>query len=206
MFHIIRRIHHILLYVVDHFTLKMKFWRKNTLLKPVDIRLMNLKERLQNIKSYFHKSMMYILGDDIFSALACKGKREWEARAHSSHQTRNAQEQGRQISPSGRNKTWPADNIPCVGGMFQQPKLKVTHSRPEIPGVSALGKDIDDFHTGFNSSLGNAHTWVPQNSGIRMSMRDKFQLITMNEIWQWNGGLVKNDSKSVTCVSVHQKK
>lgn len=74
--------------------------------------------------------------------------------------------------------------IPCVGGMFQQPKLKVTHLRSEIPGVSAVGKDIDDFHTGFNSSLGNAHTRVPQNSGIRMSMRDKFQLITMNEIWQ----------------------
>lgn len=66
MFHIIRRIHHVLFYVVDHFTLKMKFWRKNTLLEPVDIRLMNLKERLQNIKSYFHKSMMYILGMTFF--------------------------------------------------------------------------------------------------------------------------------------------
>lgn len=34
----------------------------------------------------------------------------------------------------------------------------------------------------------------------------KFKLIMMNEISKWNGGLVKSNSKSITCISVHQKK
>lgn len=49
------------------------------------------------------------------------------------------------------------------------------------------------------------HTHV-SCSGTGVSGHDKLKSIMSNGDWQWNGGLVRDDSKSVTCVSVQQKK
>lgn len=56
------------------------------------------------------------------------------------------------------------------------------------------------------TAVQETHSSGPQSSWIGVSVQDKSKLTMRNEIWQWNGGLVENDSKSVTCVSVHQKK
>lgn len=54
--------------------------------------------------------------------------------------------------------------------------------------MSEVGKAIDYFDTTFNTYLRkNIHiivtSNVPQNRGFRMSIRNKFKLIMMNEIW-----------------------
>lgn len=156
-----------------------------------------------------NKWMTHILVDDGFSALMCKGRREWEGRAQSSNQTRNIHGQHRHISPFCRNKYWTSENIPLNARYVLTAKTR-TDILKTSESLMRLEVGFEYSETRYNSCLRKcthtATTKVPQNCGFRTSIRNKFKLITMNEIWQWNGGLVKYDSKSITCVSVRQKK
>lgn len=153
MLHIICRVHHVLFNVVDHFTLRTKFWRKTTLLECMDVCLMNLQKGSRT--SRVHKSMVHILGMPFFLLWQVKGNGMRSKGSHCSQgmlMSRAELLPWKLQTPLGRRDAWAA-------------KAQWT-PRAEIPGV-CQGERILIIS---NSCLGNNHTHrTPQSSGMSVT-------------------------------------